>query len=71
MRPILRTSARGPVCLFTKVTITSCHKLGGLKVTNVLSHSCGSLKSKIKVLMGWFLLGALKEAVPCFPHRFC
>lgn len=38
---------------FPMATITNCHKLGGLKHRNVLSHSSGTSGFKSKGWYGW------------------
>ena len=42
---------------------------GGLNKGNLLSHSSGSWKSKIKMLAGWFLLRAVREGSGPFLAR--
>ena len=41
---------------FSQVTITECHRLGGLNDRHSSPHRSGSWKSKIKVPTGWFLM---------------
>ena len=42
---------------FSRVAVTKYHRLGGLSIRKLLSHSSGSYKSKTKLCArGWFLL---------------
>lgn len=47
------------VCYCAQVTMTKCHRQGGLNNRHLLAHSSGA---EIKVLQGWFLLWLLSSS---------
>ena len=66
-----RSSPRGPVQSFPGVAITSHHKLGGLKVTNLSSQFWRPEVQRQGVDRGHSFWRLWRETVPCFSPSFC